>query len=295
MYYEMLPKNQLDLGLFLESDRMRSLAITKENLENQRQTVKEERRQGLDNQPYGRSGERLVELAYDTFAYKHSVIGSMEDLDAATVEDVQAFFRTYYAPNNAVLSLVGDLDPVQTLAKVKKYFGDIPRQPPPQPVDFSEKPQTAERRERIEDKLARLTRVSIVYKIPRGSSPDIDALNVMNTALAGGESSRLYQKLVKEKEVAVSVGGGAGERIGPGLYQLSIMVQAGKQPEDVEKLVYEEIARLQAEGVTEKEMLRAKTGARRSAVSAHTGVLNIAGSLADDATVYNDPNRLNTE
>ena len=215
MYYEVLPKNQLDLGLFLESDRMRSLAITKENLENQRATVKEERRQGLDNQAYGRSGERLSELAYDTFAYKHSVIGSMEDLDAATLEDVQAFFRTYYAPNNAVLSLVGDLDPVQTLAKVKKYFGDIPRQPPPQPVDFSEKPQTAERRERIEDKLARLTRVSIVYKIPRGSSPDIDALNVMNTALAGGESSRLYQKLVKEKEVAVSVGGGAGERIGP--------------------------------------------------------------------------------
>jgi predicted Zn-dependent peptidase len=146
----------------------------------------------------------------------------------------------------------------------------------------------------MEDKLARLTRVSIVYKIPRGGSPDIDALNVMNTALAGGESSRLYQKLVKEKEVAVSVGGGAGERIGPGLYQLSIMVQAGKQPEEVEKLVYEEIARLQAEGVTEREMLRAKTTARRSAVSSHTGVLNIAGSLANDATAYNDPNRLNT-
>lgn len=294
VYYEVLPKNQLDLGLFLESDRMRSLAITKENLENQRATVKEERRQGLDNQAYGRSGERLSELAYDTFAYKHSVIGSMEDLDAATLEDVQAFFRTYYAPNNAVLSLVGDLDPVQTLAKVKKYFGDIPRQAPPQPVDFSEKPQTAERRERIEDKLARLTRVSIVYKIPRGGSPDIDALNVMNTALASGESSRLYQKLVKEKEVAASVGGGAGERIGPGLYQLSIMVQAGKQAEDVEKLVYEEIARLQSDGVTDKEMLRAKTSARRSAVSSHTGVLNLAGSLADDATVFNDPGRLNT-
>ena len=165
VYYEMLPKNQLDLGLFLESDRMRSLAITKENLENQRATVKEERRQGLDNQAYGRSSERLMELAYDTFSYQHSVIGSMEDLDAATLDDVKAFFRTYYAPNNAVLALVGDLDPVQTLAKVKKYFGDIPRQAPPQPVDFTDA-----------------------------------LLSVAASILGGGPSSRLYQKLVKEKE-----------------------------------------------------------------------------------------------
>src|SRR5512140_2080158 len=177
VYYEALPKNQLDLGLFLESDRMRSLAVTAENLENQRQTVKEERRLGLDNQPYGKTGERLSELAYDAFPYKHSVIGSMADLDAATVEDVRSFFRTYYAPNNATLALVGDLAPAETPAKVKKYFGDIPRQAPPAPVDFTEKPQTAERRERIEDKLARLTRVDIVYKIPPGNAPDMDALN----------------------------------------------------------------------------------------------------------------------
>src|SRR5687767_15384323 len=130
-YFEALPANQLDLGLFLEADRMKSLAITKENLDNQRNAVQEERRLRLDNQPYGKSQERFNEMAYDNFAYKHSVIGSMEDLNAATVDDVASFFKTYYAPNNAVLSLVGDLDTKATLAKVEKHFGGIPRQAAP--------------------------------------------------------------------------------------------------------------------------------------------------------------------
>jgi predicted Zn-dependent peptidase len=138
IYYEILPKNQLDLGLFLEADRMKSLAITKENLDNQRNAVQEERRLRLDNQPYGKSQERFNEMAYDNFAYKHSVIGSMDDLNAATVDDVAAFFKTYYAPNNAVLALVGDLDTKATLAKIEKYFGGIPRQAAPKPVDLSE-------------------------------------------------------------------------------------------------------------------------------------------------------------
>ena len=131
-YFEELPKNQLDLGLFLESDRMRSLAITQANLDNQRNTVQEERRQGIDNQPYGRAELDIDNLSYDNFAYKHSTIGSMSDLNAASVEDVTDFFRIYYAPSNAVLTLVGDFDPDDALAKVKKYFGTIPAQPVPQ-------------------------------------------------------------------------------------------------------------------------------------------------------------------
>ncbi len=295
VYFETMPKNQLDLGLFLESDRMRSLAVTTENLENQRQTVKEERRLGVDNQPYGKTSERLSELAYDAFPYRHSVIGSMADLDAATVEDVRSFFRTYYAPNNATLALVGDLIPAETLAKVKKYFGDIPRQAPPAAVDFSEKPQTAERREQIADKLARLTRIDIVYKIPPGNSPDMDALNVLSVILSGGESSRLYQKLVKDKEVAVSVGGGAGERVGPGLYQLVVTIPAGKQAADAQKLLDEEVARLQTELVTDKEIQRARATERRSQASIRTSVLNRAVLLSNDAVMFNDPGRINTE
>ena len=129
LYFETLPANQLDLGIFLEADRMRSLEITKANLDNQRNAVQEERRQGLDNQPYGRSFELIDELAYDNPAYEHSVIGSMADLNAASVEDVASFFKTYYAPNNAVLAIVGDIDPKQTLEKVRKAFGAFRRSP----------------------------------------------------------------------------------------------------------------------------------------------------------------------
>ena len=121
-YFEVLPANQLDLALFLEADRMKSLEITKENLDNQRNAVQEERRLGVDNQPYGKSQERQQELLYDNFAYKHSVIGSMEDLSAATVEDVSEFFKMYYAPNNAVLVLVGDFKTADALAKIKANF-----------------------------------------------------------------------------------------------------------------------------------------------------------------------------
>src|SRR5688572_8629502 len=197
LYFEVLPKNQLDLGLFLESDRMRSLAVTKANLDNQRQAGQEERRLGLDNQAYGRSQERFNELAYDNFAYKHSVIGSMDDLNAATVDDVAAFFKTYYAPNNAVLALVGDLDTKATLARVEKFFGNIPRQPSPTPVDLSEPEMKAERRETLDDKLARLPQINMGYRIPAATHADWPALVALGQILGSGESSRLYQRLVK--------------------------------------------------------------------------------------------------
>ena len=135
-YFEAFAANQLDLGLFLEADRMRSLAINQANLDNQRNAVQEERRLSLDNQPYGKTGEVMQDLVYDNFANKHDVIGSMEDLNAATIKDVQDFFRIYYAPNNAVLTLVGDFQPQEALAKIKKYFGDIPAQPAPPVPDL---------------------------------------------------------------------------------------------------------------------------------------------------------------
>src|SRR5690242_11872839 len=154
-YFEVLPANQLDLALFLESDRMKSLAITKENLDNQRNAVQEERRLGVDNQPYGKSGERQQELVYDNFAYKHSVIGSMDDLNAATVEDVSGFFKMYYAPNNATLVLVGDFKTPEALEKIRSSFESIPRQPDPPAVDMTEPQQKAERRATVDDQLAR--------------------------------------------------------------------------------------------------------------------------------------------
>src|ERR1700688_602386 len=171
MYFEQLPKNQLDLGLYLEADRMRALNITQANFENQRQTVEEERRQSIDNQPYGKADLDIDSLSYDNFAYKHPTIGSMADLNASTVQDVADFFRIYYAPNNAVLTLVGDFDPDMALAQVKKYFGSIPAQPAPPKVDLIDEAHYGERREIIYDPLARLPQIDIAYHIPPGNTP----------------------------------------------------------------------------------------------------------------------------
>src|SRR5437763_15518204 len=155
-YFEALPANQLDLALFLEADRMRSLAINKANLDNQRNAVQEERRLGVDNQPYGQSGDVQQGLIYDNFAYEHPVIGSMEDLNAASVEDVASFFKMYYAPNNAVLVLVGDFKTAEALTKIKQGFEGIPQQPDPPAVEMTEAGQTAERRAAVQDAPARL-------------------------------------------------------------------------------------------------------------------------------------------
>ncbi len=306
-YFETLPKNQLDLGLFLEADRMRGLVITPENLENQRQAVKEERRLRGDNQAYGQTSEKIEELVYDNFPYHHSVIGSMEDLDAASVDDVKQFFKTYYAPNNAVLALVGDLDAKETLAKVKKYFGAIPRQEPPKPVDLAEPAKTAERRGTLEDPLARLPRVDIVYRMPEAGHADARALSVAASILGaggggfggrggggGGNNSRLYQKLVQEKEVAVQVSCSAQRRAGPGMFHISATVRPGHTPQEVESLISEEIARLHGEPVTAKELQRVQMSLRRGAENRLT-VLSRAQALADAAAVYNDPNGVNTE
>jgi zinc protease len=289
IYFEILPKNQLELGLFLEADRMRSLAITKENLDNQRHAVQEERRMGIDNRPYGRTYEKIDELAFDNPAYKHSVIGSMEDLNGASVDDVKDFFRIYYAPNNAVLALVGDLNTADTLRRVKQHFGSIPRQPAPKPVDLSEAAQQSERRLRLDDKLARLTQLNMVYKIPPGNHADTPSLAVLNNILTSGESSRLYQKLVKQKEVATSIFGYNDTRVGTGLYQLIATVRPGKSAEEVESLISEEIARLHSDPVTEAELLKARSNARLSAASQRESSLYRAVFLADYAVLYNGP------
>jgi len=295
LYFEVLPKNQVDLGLFLEADRMRSLRVTQENLDNQRQAVKEERRLGVDNQPYGQTYEKIDELLYDNFAYHHSVIGSMADLDAASVEDVQKFFRTYYAPNNAVLSLVGDFDAKDTLAKVKKYFGAIPRQEAPQPVDLTEPPKDAERTLTIDDKLARVARLDIDYRIPEATSPDYRALSVGAGILCGGESSRLYQKLVKEKELASNVSCFAAGRAGPSAFQISASVRPGKDPKELEGMISEEIAKFLSAPVSDTELAKARISIRRGTLFPRESVLSTAISLADNTALYNDPNRIDTD
>jgi len=199
VYFEALPSNQLDLALFLEADRMRSLAITKENLDNQRNAVQEERRLGVDNQPYGKSNEVQQELLYDNFAYKHSVIGSMEDLNAATVEDVAQFFKTYYAPNNAVLTLVGDFNTRDAIERITKNFERIPRQPNPPGVDMTEPEQKAERRATVDDVLARSARVDLAFKAIPGNTRDFYALQVLFQRASGWTEFTSLSKACERK------------------------------------------------------------------------------------------------
>ena len=293
LYYETLPANQLDLGIFLEADRMRSLAITKENLDNQRNAVQEERRLGVDNQPYGRTFELIDQLAYDNPAYEHSVIGSMDDLNAASVEDVASFFKTYYAPNNAVLAIVGDVDTKSTIEKVRRAFETIPSQVPPPKVDLNEPKQASERRQQLDDALARLSRVDIVYKVPPRLTPDDDALQVLGTVLASGRSSRLYQKMVRELQLAPNVNAGRDSAAGPGLFRVTGTITPGKTAESFEAAVYQEIDRIKNGPIEDWEIEKARNNAKRAVVAGLTSSLQRATQLAAFAATFGDANLIN--
>src|SRR5688572_5008007 len=294
LYYETLPSNQLDLGLFLEADRMRSLEITKANLDNQRNAVQEERRQGLDNQPYGKSFEAFEELANDSFAYKHSVIGSMADLSAASVEDVASFFKTYYAPNNAVLAISGDVNTADALAKVRKYFEAIPAQPAPAPVVVDEKPQTTERRLVLDDALARLSRLDIGYKTAPLGSKDDAALSVLGTVLSSGRSSRLYESVVRQKQLSSGVNAFSVQERGLGHFRFVSTLAPGKTIADLEAAIWAEVERVKAGPIAPWEIEKARNQARRQLVGTLQSSLSRAILLSQDALYFNDPGRINT-
>jgi len=303
-YFEAMPANQLELALFLEADRMRSLAVTQDNLDNQRNAVQEERRISLDNAAYGKSGEIQQELMYDNFAYKHDTIGSMDDLNAASVTDVQAFFKMYYAPNNAVLTVVGDFKTADALATVKRLFEAIPRQPDPPAVDMTEPEQKAERRTSVDDVLARAPRVAIAYKTVPGNTADFYALQVLANVLGGGGggfgggggggSSRLNQKLTREKQLVTNANSSAQETRGVGGFYVTATPRGGVKTEDVEAAVYEEIALLQKEPIADWELQKAKSGARRNFINGLQSSLSRANTIGQYSVYYGDPNLINT-
>jgi len=293
-YFESLPANQLDLGLFLEADRMRALAVTQANLDNQRNAVQEEKRLRLDNQPYGQTGDTVNSTAYDSFAYKHSTIGSMEDLNAATLQDVQAFFKRYYAPNNAVLTLVGDFKSDEALAKIKKYFAAIPAQPAPPKPDVSEPEQKAERTKTIQDKFAQVPRIDISYKAPPSNEQDFVALDVLGDILSTGESSRLYQKLVKEKQQALQIFENSDGRRGTGLIMFIAFVHPGVEPAEIEKSLSAEIERVKTEGVTDQELEKIRMRDTRENIVRLQSSMSRAIELGQYTVYFNDPNMINT-
>lgn len=303
IYFEVMPSNQLELALWLEADRMRSLQVNQENLDNQREVVKEEKRLRVDNQPFSYArGILLYELAYDNFANAHSVIGSMEDLDAATLEDVQRFFRTYYAPNNAVLAIAGDFESEQALQWVRKHFGNIPPQEPPQPVDVSEPERAEQKRFTYTDKLANLPAIAMAWKVPPRHSPERYALALLDRILFAGESARLHQRLVKRQKSALGVSGGLEDRRGPGLFTAFVVFKPDQRFERIEESIVAEITRVQEAGVTEHELQRAKNQLRAERYRGVWGglyglqtPLGRAMELAYHTLFDGDPALINTE
>jgi zinc protease len=259
-YYEELPANRLNLGLWLEADRMRSLAITEANFENQRQAVEEERRLRIDNQPYAPAFTEAIPLLYDSttcFAYAHSVIGSMVDLDSAKVSDVQSFFDLYYAPNNATIAIVGDFDPAEARRLVQQYFGDIPRGRPTPPVHCDYRFSSGARRRVWQDKHANLPAVIIAYRIPPHRDPDSRPLLLLGTILGGGESSRLHRALVREAKTALDAGTQSASREGPGYFLALAIANQGVSADTIARQLATEVRRIATDGVTPEELGKA--------------------------------------
>jgi len=288
-YYQTLPANQLDLALFLEADRMKSLAVTAANFENQRATVIEERRQNYDNRPYGRSSELLPELVFENFANSHSTIGSMADLEAFTFEQAQAFHHAYYTPNNCVLALVGDVDPEHALARIEHYFGDIPAGARPEAPNVDEPEPIDERRSTYIDPLARLARIDIAYPTPPANSADFQALQLLTMTLSGGQSSRLYQEIVLKQE-ALSAGAFAQERRGPSML---VVAAFGPDAAQAERALLREIERVRTEPVDVWELEKAKLTMRRQICQQLLSTVTRANLLAIYAVFYQDPDFIN--
>ncbi len=294
-YFETLPSSQLPLALWLESDRMRSLRVTQENLDNQREAVKEEKRLSYDNRPYSNAFLRLNELVYKNPRNAHSTIGSMEDLDAATVEDVQEFFRIYYAPNNAVLTICGDFDSDEARSLVEKYFASIPSQPAPPPVDVSEPEEVAARSELYRDPFAQLPAIMLGWKVPARRTPDFYALSLGSDLLLDGDSSRLYQRLVKDEESVVGIQGGMGERRGPSTLFIFAIPKPGHTTEAIRATIQEEVARLGTEGPTPEEMEKLRNTLLNDAVRSRQSTLFRAQRLAEYTLYDGDPYHFNNE
>jgi zinc protease len=300
-YFELMPSNALELAMWLEADRMRSLKITPENLKNQQDVVSEEVRVNVLNQPYGAfEWLGLPQKANTNWFNAHNFYGDLSDLEAATVEDVKKFFDTYYAPNNAVLVVTGDATVDEVMKLAEKHFGAIASRPLPPPQDISEPPQTAEKRFSESDKLARTPAVAFGYHLPERMTKDFFALSLLDPLLVSDESAKLYQALIKENQIASNVIGGFNllgnnfDYKGPMLYTFRVDYLPNLTGADVLKVVDKVITAVQEHGVTEDELRQAKVNFRSGFLDTLEGGFGRADLLAALALYDDDPNRINS-
>jgi zinc protease len=294
-YYEVLPSNQLELGMWLESERMLHAKVENEGIETQREVVKEEKRQRMDNQPYGSLLSETMSRAYTEHPYQWPVIGSMDHLNAAQEADFIDFYKTFYVPNNAVLSIAGDIDIDETKKLIKKYFSGIPRgtQEVPRP-DIIEPAKTAEVRDTILGK-DQLPMIVQAYNIPAQGTEEYYAVDMLNQVLSGGESSRLNRAVVDEKELALFAGAFSFGLEDPGVTLAFSLANMGVAPEEVEAAMNEEVERLKNEPISDDELQKLKNQIESNFVSSNASMAGIAESLANYHMYFGDANLINTE
>ncbi len=298
-YYQTLPANRLNLALWLEADRMRALDVTQENFENQRSTVKEERRQSFDNSPYGRAFLTGVwHVPYRDVGcpgYAHSPIGPMEDLNAATAEDAREFYETYYVPNNATLAVVGDFEPERAKEMIERYFGGIPSgevpSGPPCDVDYT----PGMRVDTVEDPNANLPAVVWSFRIPPAAHEDNPPLQLLANVFGQGESSRLYRSIVDEAGAAQQMSSQLYSRKGPGLFLVLAFANQGITPDSLRGLFQQELRRLHEEPPTEEELEKAKNSFEADHVQGRQSTFEKAEALLRFAQFHPDLSDVNRQ
>jgi zinc protease len=287
VFWETVPSQYLPTALWLEADRLATLRIDKDMFNREREVVKEERRMRTENQPYGRMPEIVYGQAFTVHPYKHSTIGSMDDLEAASVEDVREFFRTYYVPTNATLTIVGDVDSAQAVGMVTKYFGRIPKPDRPVPRDIPvEPPPKGPRRLTVEESWP-LPVVVVAHHITSDGHPDSYPLHAASKILSDGQSSRIYKTLVYETGIALAAAGVGNLIEHPNLFYAFAIVQPGHRPEEAEQALVAELDRLRTEPVSERELARARNQFTRDYVLGRESVQQKASVLAHASVLHN--------
>jgi len=288
VFWETVPSQYLPLMLWMEADRMATLRIDDATFKSEREIVKEERRLRVDNQPFGRLSEILYDNFYTVGPYKHTTIGSMKDLDAASVADVREFHNMYYVPGNATLAIVGDFDSAQAMELVTKYFGRIPKSTGKIPRDYAQEPPGTKERRVTTTENWPLPAVVVAYPITYDGHPDSYALHIASKILSDGESSRIFKSLVYDTGIAVSAFGGGNIIEQPNLFFAVALVQRGHTPAEAEKALIAEFDKLRAEPVAEKELQRAKNQFFRDYIVDRETIRGKASQLAHAVVIHND-------
>jgi len=288
VFWETLPSQYLPLALWLEADRMATLRVDRDTFEKEREVVKEERRLRVDNQPYGRLNEILFDRAFTTHPYKHPTIGSMKDLESASLQDVRDFHDTYYVPENAVVTIVGDFDSAQAMQLVRQYFGRVPKAARPVPRDIPKEPEQAqERRATIQEEWP-LPAVVVAYHVAYDGHPDSYPLHLASKILFDGESSRMTRDLVYDKRIAVAAFGSANILQDPNLFYAVAIVPAGQSLPTVEREMLSQFDSVKTEGVSAHELERAKNQFMRDYIIGRESDEQKALHLAHAAVIHND-------